>query len=89
MVLFSSIWEFIESKENWSQYVERFEQFVAAIEDHKKKAIFLLLDQLLIGPWETCVLQRNLQKSGETYWTHVNLLQPEASNNNATISFLQ
>ena len=50
MALFGSIGEFIESKENWSQYVERFEQFAAAndIEDHtcKKKAIFLAT----IGP---------------------------------------
>ena len=47
MALFGSFGKFIESKENWSQYVERFEQFAAAndIADHKK-AVFLAT----IGP---------------------------------------
>ena len=48
MALFGTIGEFFESKENWSQYAERFKQFLAAndIEDNKKKSIFLAT----IGP---------------------------------------
>ena len=48
MALFGTIGEFFESKENWSQYAERFKQFSTAndIVDNKKKSIFLAT----IGP---------------------------------------
>ena len=48
MALFGNIGEFVEARENWSQYVERLEQFFIAndITDAKKKSIFLSF----IGP---------------------------------------
>ena len=48
MALFGIIGEFVEARENWSQYVERLEQFFIAndITDAKKKSIFLSF----IGP---------------------------------------
>ena len=43
MAVFGNIGEFLESKESWSQYAERFEQFFAAndIAIDKKKSVFL------------------------------------------------
>ena len=75
MALFGTIGEFFESKENWSQYAERFEQFLAAndIQDNKKKSIFLAT----IGPvaYRTlanlCALRKSAEEEYATLLEHM------------------
>ena len=67
MALFGTIGEFFESKENWSQYAERFEQFLAAngIEDNIHISCYYRTLANLCAPRKS---------AEEEYATHVNLL---------------